>query len=213
MKTTSVWQETKTFFPLFLNRLNALFPQPGRICIVGASDGKFVLPLAEEGWRVVAIEVDGTALYGGSVEFPGVGQQEMSGLVRRLRLENLEQYVEIVNDDFLACNLPSSCSAIFTSCSWHYSRNHRRPVREFIERMQTTVGYGGIFYAEYMMPCEPWHKGKEHYLKEGDLRRCFANDWEVLEEFYTVPFAEKAHVGNLVDHIHRMGFFMAKKST
>ena len=79
--------------------------------------------------------------------------------------------------------------------------------------MQAIVEEGGIFCAEYMMPCEPRHEGKEHYLREGELRKYFANDWEVLEEFYTVPFAEKAHVGNLVDHIHRMGFFMAKRAT
>lgn len=213
MKTKSVWEGTKTFFPLFLDRLKTFSPQSRRICIVGASDGRFVLPFAETGWNVAAIEVDRTALYGGLVKFPGIGQQEISGLVRRLCLEGLKQQVEIINDNFLTCNLPSSCSAIFTSCSWHYSRNHHHPVREFIERMRAVVARGGIFCAEYMMACEPQHEGKEHYLKEGELRRYFANNWEVLDEFYTVPFAEKAHVGNLVDHIHRIGFLLARRTT
>ena len=211
MKTRSVWQKTKTFFSLFLDQLHAPFSETGSICIVGASDGKFVLPLTERGWRVIAIEVDNTALYGGPVEFPETGQQEILGLIKRLRIEGLEQHIEIINDDFLVCRVPGPCSAVFTSCSWHYSRNRHRPILEFIERMQAIVEEGGIFCAEYMMPCEPQHEGKEHYLKEGELRKHFTRDWEVMEEFYTVPFVEEAHVGNLVDHIHRMGFFIARK--
>lgn len=213
MKTGSVWKETKTFFPLFLDRLNMFYPKSGRVCVVGASDGKFVIPLAEAGWIVAAIEVDSTALYGGMVEFPEIGPQKISGLAQRLRLEGLEQQVEIINDNFLTCNLPNICSAIFTSCSWHYSRNHNSPVRKFIERMQALVARRGILCAEYMMPCEPHHENQEHYLKEGELRRYFTDNWEVLDEFYSVPFAEKAHVGNLADHIHRMGFLMARRIT
>lgn len=213
MKTKSVWEETKTFFPLFLERLKTLFPLPRRVYIVGASDGKFVIPLAEAGWGVIAIEVDKTALYGGYVEIPIIGRQKMMGLTGRLRIENLEQHIEIINADFLTCNLSSLCFGIFTSCSWHYSRNHNRPLGEFIKRMQAVVAEGGIFCAEYMMPCESRHKAKEHYLKEGELRKHFENNWEVLEEFYTVSFTESAHVGNLVDHIHRMGFFMARRTS
>lgn len=77
--------------------------------------------------------------------------------------------------------------------------------------MQSIVAVGGIFCAEYMMPCEKKHLNIEHYVNEGQLLQYFNEQWELLENFYTVLFSEKGHVGNLMDHKHRMGFFMAKK--
>lgn len=211
MKTKSVWEETKTFFPLFIKKINDSFSTQGKVCIIGASDGKFVIPLVKKGWKVLAIEIDKIAVYGGEVEFPKTGLRKMLGLVQRLRIEKLEKQVEILNDDFLACKLPNLCIGVFTSCSWHYSINHKVPLKVFIERMQSMVAPGGIFCAEYMMPCENKHFIIEHYVKEGQLLQYFDEQWEILENFYTEPFDEKAHVGNLVDHKHQMGFFMAKK--
>ncbi|MFI5723859.1 hypothetical protein [Streptomyces cyaneofuscatus] len=39
--------------------------------VIGASDGRLVVPLAAAGYRVVAIERDPLALHGGEVQFPG----------------------------------------------------------------------------------------------------------------------------------------------
>lgn len=212
MRTKSVWEETKTFFPLFMKKINDSFINQGRIYVVGASDGKFVIPLAEKGWKVLALEVDKTAVYGGVVEFPKTGLGKMLGLEQRLKIEKLEKEVEILNDDFLTCKLlPQPCLGVFTSCSWHYSRNHSVPLKRFIEKMQSIVAVGGVFCAEYMMPSEKKHLNIEHYVKEGQLLQYFGEHWEILENFYTEPFNEKAHVDKLVDHRHRMGFFMAKK--
>lgn len=211
MKTKSIWEETKTFFPLLISYLESHPAKSKSVCIVGASDGKFVTPFAQKGWNVTAIESDDVALHGGFVEFPKLGKRKIPGLEERLRIEGLREHVQIVNADFLTCQTPDVCSVIFTSCSWHYSRNHHRPVQEFIEKMQATVGSGGIFCAEYMMPSKTYHENKEHYLDEGEIRKYFIGEWEILEEFYTPPFIEEAHVGNPTDHTHRMGFFMAKK--
>ena len=206
---SSIWEGTKTFFPLFLDRLDRHFGAPGRACIVGAADGKFVLPLLRQGWEVVAIEDDLTALHGGMAELPGGKSSRIPGLLGRLRDEGILSGVEIVEADFLTCELPLSCDAAFTSCSWHYSKNHRVPVSVFIRKMQAIVRARGIFCAEYMMPQEERHHNVEHYLAEGALREFFGNEWSVVDEFYTEPFLEKAHIGNLNDHSHRMGFLLA----
>lgn len=211
MKTKSVWDETKTFFPLFLKKIEDAFVRPGNICIVGASDGKFVIPLAEIGWRVIAIEVDKTAIYGGMVEFPGKQVREMKGLLGRLDAEGIHGNVETIVGNFLSCELPEACVGVFTSCAWHYSRNRGQPLGVFVERMQSILAPGGVFCAEYMMPCEQRHVGIEHYVQERQLLAHFQNGWDILEEFYTPVFPEKAHVGTVVDHVHRMGFLMAQK--
>lgn len=211
MKTKSVWDETKTFFPLFVSRIESIAVPPGKICIVGASDGKFVIPLDERGWHVIAIEVDQTAVYGGFVEFPKGKQRRMAGLLHRLKVEGLDSRVEVILGDFLSHELLEKCLGVFTSCSWHYSRNHRQPLKEFVEKMQAAVAPSGVFCAEYMMPCEPRHLGIEHYVKERQLPMYFQNGWDILEEFYTPIFPEKAHVGTVVDHIHRMGLLMVQK--
>lgn len=40
------------------------------ICIIGGSDGKFVLPFLRGGFSVTVYEIDETAVYGGEKEFP-----------------------------------------------------------------------------------------------------------------------------------------------
>ena len=56
MPTESVWEDTRTFFPLFLAQIEQRGARS--VCVVGASDGKFVLPLARRGIQVLAIERD-----------------------------------------------------------------------------------------------------------------------------------------------------------
>ncbi|MEU9712882.1 hypothetical protein AB0E21_30395 [Streptomyces sp. NPDC047967] len=55
MQTQSLWEHTLTFFPQFLATLRERVAPDATVAVVGASDGKFVLPLAAAGYRVVAI--------------------------------------------------------------------------------------------------------------------------------------------------------------
>lgn len=210
--TTSVWQHTKTFFPLFLEQLQSSGART--VCVVGASDGKFVLPLARRGIRVIAIERDSLALNGGPVILPGPTPATMAGLRSRLATEQLEHLVQIVEADLLGLDGDlEPVDAVWTSCSWHYSVNHQRPFAEFIAAMQTRVrADSGLFGAEYMMPVEPRHFGCEHYPDAGELRRYFAG-WNVLWEACTPAFVEDPHVEQLRPHVHRMGLLIAARGT
>jgi hypothetical protein len=99
--------------------------------------------------------------------------------------------------------------AVWTSCSWHYSINHRRPLGDFLTMMQTLCRPdGGVLGAEYMMPVHPRHLASEHYPEAGELRRYFAG-WDIIWETYTPPFLEDPHVEQLHQHIHRMGLLIA----
>ncbi|MFF8604416.1 class I SAM-dependent methyltransferase [Streptomyces sp. NPDC015346] len=214
MRTQSLWEHTLTFFPQFLATLRERVAPDATVAVVGASDGKFVLPLAASGYRVVAIERDALALHGGEVRLPGDNHARVRGLLDRLKLEELHDRVRVVEEDFLQGEpLSIPCHAVWTSCSWHYSANHHRPLAEFVDRMQRLVRPGGLFGAEFMMPVEKRHHLVEHYTSPERLRQHFFGDWDVLLTLRTNEFTERAHIGQLQDHTHRMGLFLAARTS
>ncbi|MGW1235769.1 class I SAM-dependent methyltransferase [Streptomyces californicus] len=214
MQTQSLWEHTLTFFPQFLATLRERVAPDATVAVVGASDGKFVLPLAAAGYRVVAIERDAVALHGGDVHLPGDSRAHALGLIDRLKLEELHERVEVVEDDFLDGEpLGLQCDAVWTSCSWHYSANHHRPLGEFVDRMQRLVRPGGMVGAEFMMPVERRHHMIEHYTSPERLHPHFSGDWEVLLTLRTTEFTERAHVSQLHDHTHRMGLLLAARTS
>lgn len=171
------------------------------VAVIGASDGKFVLPLAAASYQVIAIERDPLALHGGSVNLPE-GDTTAMGLLELLRLDALYDRVTVVETDFLRAEPARAlCDAVWTSCSWHYSANHDRSLAEFVARMQFLVRDSGLFGAEFMMPVEPRHTGLEHYTTPEHLGRHFADPWRVLLTLRTDPFLERPHLGQPEDHV------------
>lgn len=182
--------------------------------VIGASDGRLVVPLAAAGYRVIAIERDPLALHGGEVELSGDRTGHAMGMIERLKQEGLHDRVQVVEEDFLASEPVSvPCDAAWTSCSWHYRANHHRPLGEFVDRMQRLVRPGGLFGAEFMMPITRRHHVLEHYTSPEKLRRYFVRDWDVLLTLRTDEFTEQAHVGQLTDHNHRMGLLLAARAS
>jgi SAM-dependent methyltransferase len=212
MRTSSLWEHTLSFFPQFIASLQEHASPGASVAVVGASDGKFVLPLAAAGYRVIAIERDPLALHGGGVRLPGDITAQATGLIARLKTEDLRDRVQVVDGDFLTAHIACGpCDAVWTSCSWHYSENHHRPLADFIGRMQQLVRPGGLFGAEFMMPIEPRHFMTEHYTSPERLSHHFAAGWTILLTLRTSDFTERAHVGQLHDHAHRMGLLIAMR--
>jgi hypothetical protein len=210
VRTQSLWEHTLTFFPQFLAAVEERTAPGATIAIIGASDGRFILPLAAAGYRVIAIERDPLALHGGQVHLPGDEHAHTTGLIDRLKLAALYDQVQVVEEDFLQSEpLAVRCDAVWTSCSWHYSANHHSPLAEFVTRMQGMVRPGGLFGAEFMMPVKQRHHLIEHYTSPEKLRGHFIGDWDVLLTLRTNEFTERAHVGQLQDHTHRMGLLLA----
>ncbi|MEH0419276.1 class I SAM-dependent methyltransferase [Streptomyces sp. B21-083] len=210
METQSLWEHTLTFFPQFLAALTERVPAESTVAVIGASDGRLVLPLAAAGYRVLAFERDPLALHGGEVSLPGDVSPHAMGLIGRLKIEGLYDQVQIVEEDFLQTHAnDAKCDAVWTSCSWHYSANHHRSLAEFVTRMQSLVRPGGLFGAEFMMPIEPRQAGIEHYTSPEKLSCHFNDQWRVLLTLSTNEFTERAHAGQLQDHTHRMGLFLA----
>jgi SAM-dependent methyltransferase len=209
MTTASIWEETRTFFPLFLSEIEKR--RARSVCVVGASDGKFVLPLARRGIHVFAIERNRTAVDGGPITLPGPISTLMPGLRKRLAEEGLADRVTIVGADLMDVADKWTADAVWTSCSWHYSVNHGRPLAEFIGSMSRLCRpRGGVLGAEYMMPVEPRHFTIEHYPGEGQVRGHLTG-WRIDWETYTPAFVEAPHVEQLTEHVHRMGLIIATR--
>jgi SAM-dependent methyltransferase len=209
--TRSIWENTRTFFPLFLAAVQQR--KLRSVCVVGASDGKFVLPLARQGVRVVAVEPDRIAVEGGPIVLQGPVESTMPGLRKRLAAEGLDGGVRIVQADLLA--MPGSIEevdAVWASCSWHRGSSHRRPLADYIGVMcRLCRPGGGLFGAEYMMPVEPHHFGVDHYLAEGSVR-AFLPGWRIDWETYTSAFIQAPQTEQAAaEHVHRMGLIIATR--
>lgn len=221
-QTHSLWERTLTFFRQFMATLREHLPADATVTVVGAGDGRFVLPLAAAGYRVIAVDRDPCALHGGEVALPGDSEAHALGLVDRLRLEELHSRVSVVEADFLqdfSANAP--CDAVWTSRSWHYSANRHRPLSEFVGRMQHLVRPGGVFGAEFIMPTEQRHHLVEHYTSPERLHRYFLSEWHVLLTLRTGEFAEipplchalgQNHCGRPRERTRRVGLFLASRS-
>ncbi|QZZ28588.1 class I SAM-dependent methyltransferase [Streptomyces sp. ST1015] len=184
----SLWDHTLTFFPQFLAAVEELRRPDATVVVVGASDGRLVLPLAAAGYRVIAVERDPFTLHGGEVSLPGDSKAHAAGLAE-------------------AC-----CDAVWTSCSWHYSANRHRLLADFVGRMQSLVRQGGLFGAEFMMPVEQRHTLVEHYTSPERLARHFGGDWDVRLTLRTGEFIERPHRGQPHEHTHRMGLLIAART-
>ncbi|MFA6547622.1 MAG: SAM-dependent methyltransferase [Candidatus Magasanikbacteria bacterium] len=211
LSTKSIWQNTKTFFPLFESFIEKSDNPRPVVCIVGASDGRFVVPLARKNYDIIAVENDPIMINGGVVEGPNKTKINVLGLKERLKIEQLSSSVKIIENNFLDADLPFLVDAVFTSSTWDCTINHNSSLKEYINKMQVILKPSGLFCAEYMMPCEEKHLNVEHFLDERKINNFFNEDWQILEEFFTPVFIDEPHVGKIFPHNHRMGFFVAKK--
>ena len=63
MKTRSCWGDPPSRLYRFIRTIKPEFPHSARVCVIGASDGKFVLPFLRNGFHVTAYEIDDIALF------------------------------------------------------------------------------------------------------------------------------------------------------
>ena len=166
--------------------------------MVGASDGKFVIPLLRLGLRVTAVEIDEQMLRGAD-----------HSLTARARSEGVSEHLEILAGDFRDLAL-YGYDSVWTSCSWHYSLNKDRPVKLFMDCLVRSLKGGGLLGVEYMLPVVASDLECDRYLGEGEIWGYLPRSWSVWEA-YTPLFAEAPHPGKAIEHVHRMGFAVVQK--
>ena len=237
MKTKSCWGTPPSRLYRFIRRLQSEDRQDCKVCVVGASDGKFVLPFLRRGFHVTAYEVDKVALFGGDKEFPidrdhiqkmeyvpsdknpeyqkvPSAKKEILGLVKRVEAEGYGHLFTLKEEDFYKNPPQDPYDIVFTSCSIPYEINFATPISIIMSVLLNCVSVHGYLYMDYIMPLEDSHDWRpEHYFRTGSVRKYFQNDcWKVIHLYeMSKPIFEAAHVDRPEDHFHRFGYILAKR--
>ena len=234
MKTKSIWGMPPKRLYKLIKIAEKDFGKNFEACIVGCSDGKFLMPFARKKIKVVGYDIDNIALYGGTKIFPIVDEKvkyeysknfvskqyeleerRVYGITERLEIEGLTKYAKIEKRDFYK-NVPNKkYDVVFTSCSLHYSVNKDFTLEEKTKKLQSIVSKDGYLYMDYMMAIEendydnyPEYK----FYRKDEILNYFDDNWEIISfKENHGPTFEGAHVDCLKDHFHRFGYLLARR--
>ncbi len=173
LKSKSVWGYPPGRFFKFLNRVQKK-KLPKTLCILGCSDGTYVLPAAKRGFKVLAIDIDKTAIYGGKIR---IANQTvvMEGLLDRLKKDRLERYVEVVNEDFMRYDVKKTYSDVFSSGLIHYRENEKYPKSLIIDKIKSFVSPGGILLLEYIHRSDTANDPKRYFFTKTEMSSFFSD--------------------------------------
>lgn len=234
MKTKSIWGNPPTRLYKLLNIAQKDWGKNFTACIVGCSDGKFLMPFARQKIKVTGYDIDDIALYGGTKEFPIIKNKtkhpystnfkskefkletkRVLGVTERLKIEKIDKYAKIEKRDFYRNPPKEKFNVVFTSCSLHYSVNKEFSLADKTKQLQSIVLPKGYLYMDYMMAID--ENDYENYpaskfYRKDEILNYFDKDWEIIsfkENHH--PTFEGAHVDCVRDHFHRFGYVLARR--
>ena len=234
MKTKSIWGNPPTRLYKLINLAKQTWGKNFNACIVGCSDGKFLLPFARDGIKVTGYDIDDIALYGGYKEFPIVKEKikyeyksnfkskkfeletkKVLGITERLQIEKIERYADIEKRDFYRTIPDKKFNLVFTSCSLHYSANQDFTLEEKTKKSQDIILPEGYLYIDYMMAIDEndylTYPASKFYRKK-EIVKYFDKNWEIIShKENNSPTFEGAHVDCVKDHFHRFGYILARR--
>ena len=234
MKTKSIWGNPPKRLYKLIELGERTLKNNFNACIVGCSDGKFLLPFARKKIKVTGYDIDKIALNGGYKEFPDrkdapnykykkdfISQEfelttkKVVGINERLQIEGLSQYANIEYLDFYKNTPNKAFDIVFTSCSLHYTANKSFSLKEKINKLQNIVNVDGYLYVDYMMAIDEndfINYSPEKFFRKNEIKNFFDSNWEILylRENNFISF-EKAHVDCVKDHFHRFGYVLARR--
>ncbi len=234
MKTKSIWGNPPTRLYKLLNLAKQTWGKNFTACIVGCSDGKFLMPFARDGITVTGYDIDDIALYGGYKEFPIVKEKikyeyksdfksknfeletkRVLGITERLQMENIERYADIEKRDFYRTIPDKKFNVVFTSCSLHYSANQDFTLEEKTKKLQNIVLPEGYLYIDYMMAIDEndyLNYPASKFYRKKEIVKYFDENWEIISyKENNSPTFEGAHVDCVKDHFHRFGYILARR--
>ena len=236
MKTKSIWGKTPTRLYKLIDLADKTFQNKDwNACIVGCSDGKFLIPFARAHHKVTGYDIDTIDLYGGEKDFPiyekrkvkpkysrdfvapnyPLETRKVRGLQERIEIEKLEDYAKIEERNFYKNPPKEKFDVVFTSCSLHYTINNVYTLQDKIDKLKNIVKDGGILYIDYMMALEeddfesfPNYK----FFRNGEAAKFLGDGWKIISNYEQKhPIFEAAHVVTSYDHFHRFGYLLAIK--
>lgn len=234
MKTKSIWGNPPKRLYKLLNILKSDDRKNPEVCIVGCSDGKFLMPFARAGIKVTGYDIDGIALYGGKKLFPikkedkkyeyksnfkskdyPLEERRVYGVCERLQLEGLEEFANVKLLDFYRNTPNDKFDLVFTSCSLHYSKNSDFSLQDKVQKLGSIVKKGGYLYVDFMMAIDENDYDnfpKSKFFRKGQIRNMIGDGFEIISiKENSKPSFEGAHVDCVKDHFHRFGYVFARR--
>jgi hypothetical protein len=235
MRTSSIWGRPPKRLYKLIKLAEHSFSDGFNACIVGCSDGKFMFPFARKGHQVTGYEIDKSAIYGATAEFPVFnknkavpyyGKYKMEifptkpksykGCIEKTKIEELEHLVVIEERNFYANPPKIQFDVVFTSCSFQYSINAGQTLEQKTKILQNIVSPNGFLYIDYMMAIDETDYNnfpETKYLRKGKIINFFDNSkWDILSlrENNKLSF-ENAHIEHPYHHYHRFGYILSQK--
>lgn len=234
IKTKSIWGNPPTRIYKLIKIAKKEWGNNFSACIVGCSDGKFLMPFARRHIHVKGYDIDDIALYGGTKYFPVIKKKmkypyspnfksqnyklekkRVLGIIKRLEIEKVSGYANIEKRDFYRSLPKEKFNVVFTSCSLHYSINQDFTLEDKTKKLQSIVLPGGYLYIDYMMAIdEDDYKTYPEFkfYRKKEILKYFNEDWEILFiRENDNPSFEGAHVDCVRDHFHRFGYILARR--
>lgn len=210
LKTESMWRRPNRSYYRFLNILSSS-GLPQTLCVLGCSDGKFVMPAARRGFQVLAIDIDSVALYGGEMDLFGE-KVFNAGMQRQLEIKSLVDKVEIVNQSYLEYLAIQTYSGVFTSGSIHYAENAGYPLEQVIGKIQGFVSPGGLLFHEYIHSSESDNDPNRHFLDKAEMASFFLNPQWTTIKHRKKQYTEGPNPRNNQEHKIVWGSILAKRN-
>jgi hypothetical protein len=178
--TQSIWGREGEFFYGFLSDI-VREGLPKDICFLGCGDGKYVIPAARNGFKCLAIDIDTLSLYGGVDEKIQLPDKSVTGLVQRMKAEQVEEFVEVRNVSFLTDEASSKHAAVFVTAAIHYEDNAQYPLSYILSRINRYVQVGGLLYHEYIHRSQYDNDPDKKFVTFDELEEFYKNGWEILK--------------------------------
>lgn len=234
MKTKSIWGNPPKRIYKLLNIAKDKWKENFTVCIVGCSDGKFLLPFARQKINITGYDIDDVALYGGKKLFPIIEkkniykysptfvsknykleERDVLGIMKRLEIEGLKQYANIEKRDFYKSPPDKQFNVVFTSCSLHYTNNKDFSLENKTEKLKNVTAVDGYLYIDYMMAIDEKDEQTypfEKFYRKNEMLKYFDENWEIVSfKENNNPSFEGAHVDCTKDHFHRFGYLLARR--
>ncbi len=183
------------------------------LVVVGAADGKFVLPAARCGWQVVAVEID-RAMVDGCPACPRMGIVEaVPGLRARLQTERLSAHVDIHIADYMTDYSIPAGHALYVSGALQYSFNSHYGIQDMVRRLRSLVLKDGFALLEYMIPDTPKLQRRANCPPPHWWDASFpALGWRVLRHTTAYDVLDLPHPYVPEPHRHSWGRLLARRT-
>lgn len=207
MITDSIWGKPPERFNEFIRLLEKNFPDINDVCVVGCSDGRFLLPFARIGFKSTGYETDIISVDGGSQE-----HKTVNGLIWRLKQEKLSDRVVIHRQNFFNTINTGKYSLVFTSGSIQYETNKSLTLENKVLKLQNSVKKSGLIYINYMMTTSD-NKEINLFFKTGQMKKYFQKNWNIIHSIEPQEeVLDPPHAGCMHYHYHRVGTLIAQKT-